>query len=69
MSKVVWRENSPYSISVHVVQGYVIRSHTKLQNCKQSLKVVPKVYKGLQSSFESLAWPWSCRSLPQGEPM
>ena len=27
------------------------------------------VYKGLQSSFVSLAWPWSGRSLPQGEPM
>ena len=26
------------------------------------------VYKELQSSFVSLAWPWSGRSLPQGEP-
>ena len=27
------------------------------------------VYKGLQSSFVALVWPWSGRSLPQGEPM
>ena len=26
----------------------------------------PKVYNGLQSSFVSLAWPWSGRSLPKG---
>ena len=36
-----------------------------MQNCKQSLKVVPKVYKGLQSSLVSLAWLWSGRSLPK----
>ena len=27
------------------------------------------VYDGLQSSFVSLAWPWSGRSLPKGEPV
>ena len=27
MSKLVWRENSPYSISLHLVHEYVIRSH------------------------------------------
>ena len=27
------------------------------------------VYNWLQSSFVSLAWPWSGRSLPQGEPV
>ena len=27
------------------------------------------VYKGLQISFVSLAWPWPGRSLPQGEPV
>ena len=27
------------------------------------------VYKGLKSSFVSLGWPWSGRSLPQGEPV
>ena len=30
---------------------------------------MPTVYKGLQSSYVSLAWPWSDRSLPQGEPV
>ena len=30
---------------------------------------MPTVYKGLQSSFLSLAWPWSGRSLPQGQPV
>ena len=30
---------------------------------------MPKVYKWLQSSFVSLAWPWWCRSLPQWEPV
>ena len=30
---------------------------------------MPTVYNGLQSSFVSLAWPWSGRSLPQGEPV
>ena len=34
--------------------------------CKLSLNVVPNVYNRLQSSFLSLAWPWSDRSLPQG---
>ena len=28
-----------------------------------------EVYKGLQSWFLSLAWPWLGRSLPQGEPV
>ena len=37
--------------------------------CKLSPNVVPKVYNRLQSSFLSLAWPWSGRSLPQGEPV
>ena len=37
-----------------------------IQNCKWSLKVVPMVYSGLQSSFVSHAWPWSGRSLPNG---
>ena len=27
MSKLAWRENSPYNISVHLVQEYVITSH------------------------------------------
>ena len=27
---------------------------------------MPKVYNGLQSSFVSLAWPWSGRYLPKG---
>ena len=40
-----------------------------IQNCKQSLKVVPVVYNRLAKSFMSLAWPWSGRSLPQGEPV
>ena len=30
---------------------------------------MPMVYKGLQSSFVSLSWPWPGRSLPQGEPV
>ena len=34
--------------------------------CKLSLNVVPNVYNSLQSSFLSLAWPWSGRSLPKG---
>ena len=34
--------------------------------CKPSLNVVPKVYNRLQSSFLSLAWPWSGRSLLKG---
>ena len=33
---------------------------------KWSQTVVPKVYKGLQSSFVSLAWPWSGRLSPKG---
>ena len=66
MCKLVRRENSPDSISLHLVQEYVIRWH-RYKNCKWSLLVVPMVYKGLQSSFVSLSWPWSGRSLPQGE--
>ena len=34
--------------------------------CKLSQNIVPNVYNSLQSSFLSLAWPWSCRSLPKG---
>ena len=34
--------------------------------CKLSLNIVPDVYNGVQSSFLSLAWPWSGRSLPKG---
>ena len=34
--------------------------------CKLSLNVVTNVYNSLQSSFLSLAWPWSGRSLPKG---
>ena len=56
MSKLVWRENSPCGISIHLVQEYVIKS-CRYKTCKQSLKVVAKVYQGLQSSFVSLAWP------------
>ena len=29
---------------------------------------MPNVYKGLHSSFVALAWSWSGRSFPQGEP-
>ena len=33
---------------------------------KLSLNVLPNVYNSLQSSFLSLAWPWSGRSFPRG---
>ena len=35
-------------------------------NCKWSFNVVSKVYNRLQSSFVSLAWLWSGRSLLRG---
>ena len=34
--------------------------------CKLLLNIVPNVYNSLQSSFLSLSWPWSGRSLPRG---
>ena len=34
--------------------------------CKLSLNVVPNVYNNMHSSFLSLAWHWSGRSLPKG---
>ena len=34
--------------------------------CKLSLNIVPNVYITLQSSFLSLAWPWSGRPLSKG---
>ena len=54
MSELVWRGNSPYSISIHLVQEYVMIS-CKYTTVKQSLKVVPNVYIGLHNSFVSLA--------------
>ena len=66
MSKLVWRENSPYCISIYLVQEYVISS---CRYTTATLKVVPKVYKGLNSSFLSLTWSWPGRSHSQGEPV
>ena len=34
--------------------------------CKPLLNIVPNIYNRLQSSFLSLVWPWSGRSLPKG---
>ena len=40
-----------------------------MENCKWSLDIVAMVYKWLKRSFVSLAWPWSGRSLPLGQPV
>ena len=68
MHKLVWTENSLDSISLHFVQEYVIKWHRYITP-NGPCKLVPMVYKGQKSSFMSLAWPWSGRSLPQGEPV
>ena len=65
MGTLVWTENSLHSISLHLVQEYVIRLH-RYKTADGPCYVVPMVYNRLQSSFVSLAWPWSGRSVPKG---
>ena len=68
MHKLVWTENRLDSIFLHLVQEYEIRWH-RYRTANGPCNVVPMVYEGLQSSFMSLAWPWSGRSLPTGKPV
>ena len=64
MCKLVWREHSPITFLYIACKNiWLCSADTKLQTVT---KHSANVYNRLQSSFVSLAWPWSGRSLPKG---
>ena len=57
MSELVWIGNSPDSISIHLVEEYVMRSF-RYTTVKSHWKVVPNIYIGLYRWFVSFACCW-----------